>query len=146
MRIRLTRNKPDHLLESAVTNPAFTPKSRRVSIFARYYIVAENCQVNLQRSLLKWPARYNFFEVRSKTFVVPKDQSHFIRENVFNADAWYWPCVPTISLLDGGQTLRLLSTKTIGGKCEFCRGCTSGGIQHKFQFSTLLQDCSKRTI
>ena len=86
MRIRLTRNKPEYLLQSAVTNPAFTPKIERVSIFARYYTVAENYHVNLQRSLLKWPARYNYFEVRSKTFVIPRDQSHFIREDIFNAE------------------------------------------------------------
>ena len=54
--------------------------------FARYYTVAENNHVNLQRSLLNCPARYYYFEVRSKTFVIPKDQSHFIREEVFNAE------------------------------------------------------------
>ena len=74
------------MLQSAVTNPAFTPKIERVSIYARYYTVAENYHVNLQRSLLKWPARYNYFGVRSKTFVTPRDQSHFIREDIFNAE------------------------------------------------------------
>lgn len=40
----------------------------------------------MQRSLLKWPARYNYFEVRNKTFVIPQGQSQFIREDVFNAE------------------------------------------------------------
>ena len=86
MRIRLTRNKPEFFLQTAVANPAFTPKIEKISLFARYYTVAENYHVNLQRSLLKWPARYNYFEVRNKTFVIPQGQSQFIREDVFNAE------------------------------------------------------------
>ena len=70
MRIRLTRNKPEYLQQIAVANAAFTPKIERVSLFACYYTFAEDYQINLQQSLLKWPARFYFFEVRSETFVI----------------------------------------------------------------------------
>ena len=48
MQIRLTRNKPEDLLQIAVANAAFTLKNERMSVFARYYTVAENYHVNIQ--------------------------------------------------------------------------------------------------
>ena len=112
MRIRLTRNKSEYLLQSAVTNPAFTPKIERVPFLLTTLLQKTITSIYndlyssglLDTTILKYAARFQ----RTKVILFVKI---FSMEN--SLDAWYWPCVPTISLSDVGQTLRSHSTNTI---------------------------------
>ena len=44
----------------------------------------EPCIRTIRATIKERPARYNFTEVLSKTFIIPNNQNQFIHENIFN--------------------------------------------------------------
>ena len=55
--------------QTQVANPKISVQIRRASVFARYFMVSESASTSIQEGLMKWPARYNYNEVKSNTFV-----------------------------------------------------------------------------
>ena len=66
MRIRLIRNKPEYLLQSAVTKPAFTPKTERASFCSLQHLQKTITSIYndlyssslLDTTILKYAARH----------------------------------------------------------------------------------------
>ncbi len=52
----------------------------------KIFFCFESVHTAAQRTLLKWPARSNYTEVKSITFVIPTGKNQFIREDIFNSE------------------------------------------------------------
>ena len=83
VRIRLIRSRPNFYLISTQTKN-FHATIKEASLFTRVVAVDEPCIRTIQAKIKERPARYNFTEVLSKTFIIPNNQNQFIHENIFN--------------------------------------------------------------
>lgn len=98
LRIKLVKNSSDFALnwcgESFVASSAaddkpklpgnFVLKFNKASLITKQMMVNDNVYTSIEKALLRSPARYTFTESEAKTFIVPANQSTFVRENIFN--------------------------------------------------------------
>ena len=84
VRSRLVRLRPKFYIIAGDDTIQYRATITKASLVTRQRAINDNALKLIQKSVQHQPGIYNFSEMLSKTFIIPKGQNQNIQENIFN--------------------------------------------------------------